>query len=184
MIPWADKIGGVVQTDYKAMTQGWWAFGAILGSLAGAQIANLLVSLRLPPGSRVAAQVEKSPEALLLYLATLRAGYVFLPLNTAYQSAEIEYFIGNAEPSVVVCSSANFGWVSKIAFKAGTRHVFTLDDDRSGSLASYLDAVCVPLRRNPMADSDAGEPTPADGPLGALHAYQTIRRFSPAEVRF
>ncbi|MSU48673.1 MAG: MFS transporter [Opitutus sp.] len=42
MIPWADKIGGVVQTDYKAMTQGWWAFGAILGSLTGAQIASLL----------------------------------------------------------------------------------------------------------------------------------------------
>ncbi len=42
MIPWADKIGGVVQVDYKAVTQGWWAFGAILGSLAGAQIASLL----------------------------------------------------------------------------------------------------------------------------------------------
>jgi malonyl-CoA/methylmalonyl-CoA synthetase len=68
----------------------------------------------------VAVQVEKSVEAMLLYLATLRAGYVFLPLNTAYQSAEIEYFIGNAEPSVVMCSPKNFGWVSKIAFKAGT----------------------------------------------------------------
>jgi malonyl-CoA/methylmalonyl-CoA synthetase len=71
---------------------------------------------------------------MVLYLATLRAGYVFLPLNTAYQSAEIEYFIGNAEPAVVVCSGANFGWVSKIAFKAGTQHVFTLNDDRTGSL--------------------------------------------------
>jgi malonyl-CoA/methylmalonyl-CoA synthetase len=79
-------------------------------------------------------QVEKSVEAMMLYLATLRAGYVFLPLNTAYQSAEIEYFIENAEPSVVVCSSKNFGWVSKIAFKAGTQNVFTLDDDRTGTL--------------------------------------------------
>jgi malonyl-CoA/methylmalonyl-CoA synthetase len=59
---------------------------------------------------------------------------VFLPLNTAYQSAEIEYFIGNAEPAVVVCSGAHFGWVSKIAFKAGTQHVFTLNEDRTGSL--------------------------------------------------
>lgn len=42
MIPWADKVGGATQADYKAMTQGWWAFGAILGSLAGAQIASLL----------------------------------------------------------------------------------------------------------------------------------------------
>ncbi len=101
---------------------------------ASAMMANLLDSLNIPKGSRVAVQVEKSVEAMMLYLATLRAGYVFLPLNTAYQSAEIEYFIGNAEPAVVVCSSKNFGWVSKIAFKAGTHHVFTLDDDRTGSL--------------------------------------------------
>ena len=99
-----------------------------------AMMANLLKSLQLPPGARIAVQVEKSVEAMMFYLATLRAGYVFLPLNTAYQSAEIEYFIGNAEPAVVVCSSKNFGWVSKIAFKAGTQNVFTLDDDRSGSL--------------------------------------------------
>ena len=101
---------------------------------ATAMMANLLGSLGLPAGARVAVQVEKSVEAMMLYLATLRAGYVFLPLNTAYQSAEIEYFIGNAEPAVVVCSSKNFGWVSKIAFKAGTQNVFTLDDDRTGSL--------------------------------------------------
>ena len=101
---------------------------------ATAMLANLLASLNLPTGARIAVQVEKSVEAMLLYLATLRAGYVFLPLNTAYQSAEIEYFIGNAEPAVVVCSKKNFGWVSKIAFKAGTQNVFTLDDDRTGSL--------------------------------------------------
>ncbi len=101
---------------------------------ASARIANLLASLKLPEGSRVAVQVEKSVEAMALYLATLRAGYVFLPLNTAYQSAEIEYFIGNAEPAVVVCSPGNFGWVSKIAFTLGTQHVFTLGDDRTGSL--------------------------------------------------
>lgn len=101
---------------------------------ATAQIANLLGSLELPEGSRVAVQVEKSVEALILYLATLRAGFVFLPLNTAYQSAEIEYFIGNAEPAVVVCTEKNFGWVSKIAFKAGTKHVFTLSENVTGSL--------------------------------------------------
>ena len=101
---------------------------------ASAMVANLLRSLDLPSSSRIAVQVEKSVEAVILYLATLRAGYVFLPLNTAYQSAEIEYFIANAEPAVVVCSPANFSWVSKIAFKAGTGHVFTLSDERTGSL--------------------------------------------------
>ena len=106
---------------------------------ASAMVANLLASLSIPPDAsgappRVAVQVEKSVEAMILYLATLRAGFVFLPLNTAYQRAEIEYFIGNARPAVVVCTRGNFPWVSQIAFQAGTRHVFTLDDDRSGSL--------------------------------------------------
>lgn len=101
---------------------------------ATARIANLLDSLALPAGARVAVQTEKSVEALLLYLAVLRAGFVYLPLNTAYQRAEIDYFIGNAEPSVVVCSGKNFGWVSQIAFRAGTAHVFTLNEDRTGSL--------------------------------------------------
>ena len=99
-----------------------------------AMIANLLDKLALPPESRIAVQVEKSVEAMMLYLATLRAGHVFLPLNTAYQKAEIEYFLGNAEPAVVVCTPKNFGWVSKIAFAAGTGNVFTLGDDRTGSL--------------------------------------------------
>ena len=102
-----------------------------------AMLANFLQSLDLPAGSRIAVQVEKSVEALMLYLATLRAGYVFLPLNTAYQSAEIDYFLGNAEPAVVVCDARHFGWVSTLAFKAGTRWVFTLNDDRSGSLLEH-----------------------------------------------
>ena len=101
---------------------------------ATAKMANLLAGLGLPKDSRIAVQVEKSPEALMLYLATIRAGYVYLPLNTAYRAAEIEYFIENAEPAVVVCSPQNFGWVSQIAFKCGTKHVFTLGDDRQGSL--------------------------------------------------
>ena len=102
--------------------------------LATAKLANLLESLDLPADSRVAVQTEKSVEALMLYLAVLRAGLVYLPLNTAYQAAEVEYFIANAEPAVVVCSGRNFGWFSKLAFKAGTEHVFTLNTDRSGSL--------------------------------------------------
>ena len=101
---------------------------------ASAMMANLLGALGLEEGARVAVQGEKSVEAMILYLATLRAGYVFLPLNTAYQSAEIEYFIGNAEPAVVVCTSRNASWVSPIAKAAGTRHVFTLDDNRTGTL--------------------------------------------------
>lgn len=115
-----------------------------------AMLANLLVSLDLPPASRIAVQVEKSVEALMLYLATLRTGHVFLPLNTAYQSAEMDYFIADAAPAVVVCGSSNFGWVSKIAFKAGTQNVFTLNDDRTGSVlerAAHCSDQHVPVPR-------------------------------------
>ncbi len=101
---------------------------------ASACLANLLASLKLPKGARVAVQVEKSPEALLLYLATLRAGYVYLPLNTAYRESEVQYFLENAEPAVVVCASKNLDWVRRVADAAGTRHVFTLDEDRQGTL--------------------------------------------------
>ena len=99
-----------------------------------AMLANLLQSLALPAASRIAVQVDKSVEALMLYLAVLRAGHVYLPLNSAYQASELEYFIGNAEPAVVVCSPKHFGWVSRIAFVKGTAHVFTLGDDRTGTL--------------------------------------------------
>jgi len=66
------------------------------------RLANALVAAGVKPGDRVAAQVEKSPENLYLYLATVRAGAVFLPLNTAYTTAEVDYFVGDAEPALVV----------------------------------------------------------------------------------
>ncbi|MFM1980350.1 MAG: hypothetical protein RLZ68_1615 [Pseudomonadota bacterium] len=124
----ADRSTCAVETE-TGLTYSW---QDLLDSTA--MVANLLGSLDLPQGSRIAVQVEKSVEALILYLATLRAGLVYLPLNTAYQSAEMAYFIEDAQPAVVVCSGKNFGWVSKMAFLAGTGHVFTLNDDRSGSL--------------------------------------------------
>lgn len=101
---------------------------------ASAKFANLMHSLQLPHQSRVAVQVEKSPEALILYLAVIRAGFTYVPLNTAYRDAEVAYFLNDAQPALVVCSPAHFSWVSKIAFSAGTGHVFTLDERRQGSL--------------------------------------------------
>jgi malonyl-CoA/methylmalonyl-CoA synthetase len=97
-------------------------------------LANVFASLELPAGARVAVQVDKSVEALMLYLAVQRAGLVYLPLNSAYQQAEIEYFVGDAEPAVVVCAPKDFTWISRLAFRRGTKNVFTLGDDRTGSL--------------------------------------------------
>jgi malonyl-CoA/methylmalonyl-CoA synthetase len=134
---------------------------------ATARIANLLEWLGLPAGARIAAHVDKSVEALILYLAVLRAGYVYLPLNPGYQGAEIEYFIGNAEPSVVVCARRSFSWISKIAFKTGTAHVFTLDDDRTGSL---LERAAV------HADTHTPAPRAADDLAAILYTSGTTGR--------
>ncbi|NNG20947.1 malonyl-CoA synthase [Naumannella sp. ID2617S] len=67
------------------------------------RFAGTLHELGVRPGDRVAAQVDKSPEAICLYLATLQVGGVFLPLNTAYTAAELDYFLGDATPRVFVC---------------------------------------------------------------------------------
>ncbi len=117
---------------------------------ASAMFANLLDSLDLPVASRIAVQAEKSVESLLFYLAVLRSGHVYLPLNTAYKSDEIGYFLGDAEPAVFVCAPKDFAWASKLAFAAGTTFVFTLGDDRSGSLlerATHFADVHEPARR-------------------------------------
>lgn len=99
-----------------------------------AMLANWLLSLDLPTGSRIAVHTDKSVEGLILYLAVLRAGLVYLPLNPAYQAAEMEHFMADAAPAVLVCAGRDFGWASKLAFQRGVRWVFTLNDDRSGTL--------------------------------------------------
>lgn len=85
------------------------------------RFASVLVSLGVKPGDRVAVQVEKSIEALMLYLGTVRAGAIFLPLNSAYTPAEIEYFLGDAEPAVFVCDPAKAAALTPFAEKAGAR---------------------------------------------------------------
>lgn len=116
-----------------------------------ARVANLLASLHLPEGSRVAVQTEKSVAALVLYLGVLRAGYVYLPLNTAYQASEIEYFIGNAEPAVFVCAPKSLTWIQPIADAANVARVFTLDESGGGTLidaaTAQSDSHTVAIRR-------------------------------------
>src|SRR4029077_12264068 len=97
------------------------------------QMANLLVSRGVKPGDRVAAQTEKSVPGLVLYLSTVRAGAVYLPLNTAYTLNELEYFITDAEPSLVVCDPSKTEGFGVIAAKVGAK-VETLGPDGKGSL--------------------------------------------------
>ncbi len=108
-----------------------WSYGDI--AAASARLANLLVARGVKPGDRVAVQVEKSVENLLLYLATVRAGAVYLPLNTAYTLNELGYFLGDAEPTLIVCDPARRDGVAALA---GDTPVETLDADGKGSLSA------------------------------------------------
>ena len=100
-----------------------------------ARMAEALRQQGAKPGDRVAAQVEKSPAALALYLACLRGGFVYLPLNTAYQPAEIAYFLGDATPSVFVCRPESIAALQPHADAAGVARVLTLDANGGGTFA-------------------------------------------------
>lgn len=100
-----------------------------------AQLARFLTDLGASPGDRVSVQVEKTPESLCLYLACLRAGLVFHPLNMGYKRGELEYFLGNAEPTVVICDGHNEDTIRPIAHAAGIDHLLTLNADGGGTLA-------------------------------------------------
>jgi malonyl-CoA/methylmalonyl-CoA synthetase len=102
------------------------------------QMANVLVARGVKPGDRVAVQVEKSVANIVLYLGTVRAGAVYLPLNTAYTLNELDYFIGDAEPSLVVCDPAKAEGLAPIAAKVSAK-VETLGPDGKGSLTEAAD---------------------------------------------
>lgn len=104
---------------------------------ASARIANALLQLGAVAGDRITVQVEKSVENLFLYLACVRAGLVYHPLNTAYTAAELSYFLGNAEPSVVVCAGDARGTIETVLPKSGVKAVLTLDADGGGSLMEH-----------------------------------------------
>ena len=117
-----------------------------------AQIAHALVSAGCVAGDRVAAQVEKSATAVCLYLACLRAGLVYLPLNTGYQQRELSYFLTDAKPRVVVCSPDAMGSISAIA--TPRMRIFTLDDRDQGSLINEIRSCFEDFKPVPVQEGD------------------------------
>jgi malonyl-CoA/methylmalonyl-CoA synthetase len=117
------------------------------------RMANLLVGRGVKPGDRVAAQTEKSVAGLVLYLASVRAGAVYLPLNTAYTPNELEYFITDAEPSLVACDPAKADSVGAIAAKVGAK-VETLGPDGTGSLTEAADKAQAAFKTVARGDDD------------------------------
>ena len=104
-----------------------------------ARFANRLVALGADSGDRVAVQVDKSPEALCLYLGCLRAGLIYLPLNTGYPARELEHFFRDAEPRIVVCRPEDLDVIADLADRCGVAHVATLGADAHGSLMERAD---------------------------------------------
>ena len=102
------------------------------------RFAAMFRTLDLQPGDRVAVQVEKSAEALILYLGCLKAGLAYLPLNSAYQEGEVYYFLDNAQPRAVIAQPASMEWLVPLAGRLGIAHVFSLDANGRGTV---MDAV-------------------------------------------
>ena len=98
-----------------------------------ARMANAFSAAGLQPGDRVTVQAAKTPQTLCLYLACLRSGLVYHPLNDAYQPAELEYFIGDAEPRAVICDPDNLDVFTGITAATDCRR-WTLDVHGRGSL--------------------------------------------------
>ena len=102
-----------------------------------ARFANVLRSRGVVIGDRVAVQVEKSPEAIILYLACLRAGAAFLPLNPGYTTAEIEYFVDDATPHIFVCDPQKRKDLAPICESLNVAHLLTLDANGKGTLTEF-----------------------------------------------
>jgi malonyl-CoA/methylmalonyl-CoA synthetase len=126
----SDAVADTSKVAIETSTGRSWTYDDLI--LAAGRMANALLVRGVSPGDRVAVQVEKSVEAIVLYLGCLRAGAAFLPLNTAYTGAEVEYFVGDAEPKLVVCDPARAEAVRAVV---GEVTVDTLDANGRGSLS-------------------------------------------------
>lgn len=118
-----------------------------------ARLANLMREEGVVPGDRVAVQVDKSAENVFLYLACLEAGVIYLPLNTAYTDSELDYFFGDAEPRLIVCSPKRVDGIRKLASTQGST-IHTLDDRGGGSLMAAVSGMSTEGRPVQRAATD------------------------------
>jgi malonyl-CoA/methylmalonyl-CoA synthetase len=119
-----------------------------------ARAANALRRLGVEPGDRVAAQVDKSTDVIVLALAALRAGAALLPLNTAYTLAELEYFLGDAQPALTVCRPAALAAVRDLAHRLGLMAVESLGQGRDGTFAERIAAEPATFETIPRSRDD------------------------------
>ncbi|WP_298838100.1 malonyl-CoA synthase [uncultured Roseobacter sp.] len=117
------------------------------------RFAHAITQSGLGPGDRLAAQTEKSPQALALYAACVQAGIIFLPLNTAYTAGELAYFIEDSGAGLVVCDGAKAETIREICAKTQTQ-VETLNGDGTGTLSGAAAKYSEPFRTAPRTEDD------------------------------
>ncbi|WP_341915744.1 malonyl-CoA synthase [Ferrovibrio terrae] len=148
------------------------------------RFAGTLTALGVQPGDRVAVQVDKSAEALILYLGVVAAGAVYLPLNIGYTLTELEYFIGDAEPRVVVCRPSVEKDLAPLAQKLGVAHCLTLGSKGDGSLMDKAKAAPTGFAAVPRSADDLAAILYTSGTTGrskgAMLTHQNL--FSNAET--
>jgi malonyl-CoA/methylmalonyl-CoA synthetase len=141
-----DTCIDIVEPDRNGLEYSFRAVDA-----GSAMLANFFVSLGLQRGARIVVHTEKSAEVLMLYLASLRGGWVFVPLNNAYRD-ELAHFFSDAKPDVVITSTENYKWVYEVAQRTRVPHVYTLDNG-TGTLLS-LAAECSLVHEAVQASMD------------------------------
>ncbi|HSU99193.1 MAG TPA: AMP-binding protein, partial [Roseiarcus sp.] len=144
--PHPDKLA-LETGDETALT-----YGALFRR--SAQAANALVGLGVKPGDRVAAQVEKSTDMIVVALACLRAGAALLPLNTAYTLAELEYFLSDAEPALTLCRPDRLEALRALARKLNLPAVESLGVRNDGTFAERIAASPAEFETAPRASGD------------------------------
>jgi malonyl-CoA/methylmalonyl-CoA synthetase len=147
----ASTITDPAKTAIETLSGERISYGELIGQ--SGRVASALVAHGVSPGDRIAAQVEKSVSALVLYLAALRAGAVFLPLNTAYTPAEVGYFLSDAEPKLFFCDPASYDALEPLAIERGA-HVLTLDADGQGALMDEASRASAAFETVPRSGGD------------------------------
>ena len=148
------------------------------------RISATLLELGASKGDRVTVQVDKSPEALFLYLACLRAGLIYHPLNMAYTSSELAYFLANAEPSVIVCQPQKVTEISSLApprssMYSGVKAILSLDTDGSGSLIDRVKSTAIAAKISECSGGDIAALLYSSGttgrPKGIMLSHDNLR---------
>ena len=141
---------------------------------AAGRYGTAMAAAGVAPGDRVAVLVEKSPQALITYLACLRAGFAFLPMNTAYRAAEVGHVLGDAEPALVICDPARADEIGALA----PGPVLTLDGGGRGSLAAAAAAAQSGIADAELAGDDLAALLYTSGttgrPKGAMLSHRNL----------